>query len=251
MSKWVKRLRVFAGPNGSGKSTLYDYLVRTQAFHSYFHVNPDIIAKDLTSSLNFNKWPIDFSFDEIKRFLNASPFQSRVSSNMAELLICQGCSVSLKDPALNDISYLAAALADFLRIKMLRSNSSFSFESVFSHVSKIHELEEAKKMDFKIYLYFITTLNPQINLQRVKNRVESGGHNVPYKKIFDRYNKTMNNLYAAFKCADRAYLFDNSNQNMSGAFDFFAEKDGKRVYLSDTSVPQWFGKYILKYLVEE
>ena len=250
MSKWVKRLRVFAGPNGSGKSTLYNHLVQTKAFHLYYHVNPDVIVEDLAGSLNFKKWPINFSFEELKQFLDASPFQSKVKFNMAELLTCQGCSISLKDPAFKDISYLAAALADFLRIKMLHSDSSFSFESVFSHASKIRELEEAKKMDFKIYLYFITTSNPKINLQRVKNRVESGGHNVPDDKIFNRYNKTMNNLYAAFKCADRAYLFDNSNQNRGSAFDFFAEKNEKRVYLSD-SVPQWFGKYVLKYLVEE
>ena len=250
MSKWVKRLRVFAGPNGSGKSTLYDYLVRTKAFHSYYHVNPDIIVKDLAGSLNFKKWPIDFSFEGLKQFLDESPFQSKVKFNMAELLTCQGYSISLKDPAFKDISYLAAALADFLRIKMLQSNSSFSFESVFSHVSKIHELEEAKGMGYKIYLYFITTLNPQINLQRVKNRVKSGGHSVPDDKIFNRYDKTMNNLYPAFKCADRAYLFDNSNQNRGSAFDFFAEKNGKRVYLSD-SVPPWFGEYVLTHLVEE
>ena len=252
MNKWVKRLRVFAGPNGSGKSTLYDYLVKTKAFHSYYHVNPDVIAKDLTDSLNFNNWPIDFSFDEIKRFLDMSPFQSRVNFSMAEMLTCQGRSISLKNPAFDDISYLAAALADFVRIKMLRSASSFSFESVFSHASKIHELEEAKKADFKIYLYFITTSNPEINLQRVRNRVESGGHDVPDEKIFTRYDKTMNNLYAAFTLADRAYFFDNSNRKMNGLFDFFAEKNGNRVYFSEPlSVPQWFGQYVLKHLVEE
>ena len=129
---------------------------------------------------------------------------------------------------------------------MLQSESSFSFESVFSHVSKIRELEKAKQANFKIYLYFITTSDPLINLQRVKNRVKSGGHDVPDEKIYNRYSRTMSNLYAAFKLADRAYFFDNSKEKRDGLFDFFAEKNGTRLYLSDpNSVSQWFDEFIL------
>ena len=249
MSNHVKRLRIFAGPNGSGKSTLYNYLVQIKAFHSYYHINPDIIAKDLAVSYNLDNWPIDFSFDEIKRFLETSPFQSMVDFNLSELITCKERRIALKDPSVSDISYLAAALADFLRIKMIRSYSSFSFESVFSHVSKILELEEARKNNFRIYLYFVTTSDPSINLQRVENRIENGGHSVPYEKIINRYFRTMSNLYAAFMLADRAYLFDNSNKNSGGSFVFFAEKNGNRIDLSDHfSVPQWFDEYVLKHL---
>jgi len=132
---------------------------------------------------------------------------------------------------------------------MLQSDSSFSFESVFSHVSKIHELESAKASHFRIYLYFVTTSDPLINLQRVKNRVESGGHDVSDEKIRARYFRTMGNLYAAFKLSDRAYLFDNSKEKTNGSFDLFAEKNGDRIYLSDSnSVPQWFDEFILKQL---
>ena len=252
MSSHVKRLRVFAGPNGSGKSTLYNYLVQIKAFHSYYHINPDVIARDLAVSLNLDNWPIDFSYDEVKRFLDNSPFQSMVDFNMSELITCMERRIELNDPSFSDISYLAAALTDFLRMKMIHSYSSFSFESVFSHVSKILELEEAKKNKFKIYLYFIATSDPSINLQRVENRVESGGHSVPDEKIIGRYYRTMGNLYAAFKLADRAYLFDNSTQKMNGSFDFFAEKNGKGVYLSDhSSVPQWFADHVLRHLVED
>jgi len=65
MSNRVKRLRIFAGPNGSGKSTLYKYLTQINAFNSYYHINPDLIAKDLTVSLNLDNWPINFSSGEL------------------------------------------------------------------------------------------------------------------------------------------------------------------------------------------
>jgi len=250
MNEWVKRIRVFAGPNGSGKSTLYNYLVKINAFHSYYHINPDLIAKDLSVSFNLDNWPIDFPCTELDDFLKASSFQSLVNFNMSDSLVYREHKITLKDPSLINNSYLAAAIANFLREKMLQSNSSFSYESVFSHVSKIHELENAKKANFRIYLYFITTSDPLINLQRVKNRVENGGHDVPDDKIHARYFKTMSNLYEAFKLADRAYFFDNSKEKVNGSFDFFAEKNGNQLYLFDqNSVPQWFDNYILKYLL--
>ena len=249
MHEKTKRLRVFAGPNGSGKSTLFNYLTQVKAFNSYYHINPDLIAKDLAVSLNLYNWPIDFSFAELVRFLEESPFKGVAGYNIAEAITYNEHGISLKDIAGN-ISYLAAAIADFLRIKMLQSTSSFSFESVFSHVSKIHELENAKEKNFRIYLYFITTSDPLINLQRVKNRAKSGGHDVPAAKIRTRYQKTMSNLYRAFMLADRAYFFDNSKEKTNGSFDFFAEKNGDNLFLYDSdSVPQWFEENIIKPLV--
>jgi len=248
MSNRVKRLRIFAGPNGSGKSTLYKYLTQINAFNSYYHINPDLIAKDLSVSLNLDNWPIDFSFNELINYLKLSPFQTMVDYNIADLLNSKDRRISLKDPAFND-NYLAAAISDFLRYKMIQSDSSFSFESVFSHDSKIKEIEIAKKENFKIYFYFISTSDPLINSQRIKNRVETGGHDVPNEKINDRYYRTMNNLYAAFKLSDRAYLFDNTSEKSNNSFNFFVEKNGDNIYLSNPNfVPQWFEEFVLKKL---
>ena len=170
MNGHIKCLRVFAGPNGSGKSTLYNYLIQINACHSYYHINPDLIARDLGVSLNLDNWPINFSHDELSRFLEMSPYNVLAGFSLSEAVTYHERRISLKNNSFNN-NYLAAAIADFLRLKMLQSDSSFSFESVFSHVSKIHEIENAKKANFKIYLYFVTTLNPLINMQRVKNRV--------------------------------------------------------------------------------
>jgi len=246
MSNRVKRLRIFAGPNGSGKSTLYKYLIQINAFNSYYHINPDLIAKDLTVSLNLDNWPIDFSFSELINYLKLSPFQTMVDYNITDLLDFKDRRISLKNPTFND-SYLAAAISDFLRYKMIQSDSSFSFESVFSHDSKIKEIEIAKKENFKIYFYFISTSDPLINSQRIKNRVETGGHDVPNEKIKDRYYRTMNNLFTAFKISDRAYLFDNTSEKSNNSFNFFVEKNGNNIYLSNSNlVPQWFDEFVLK-----
>jgi len=77
--------------------------------------------------------------------------------------------------------------------------------------------------------------------------VETGGHDVPEEKIFNRYNRTLNNLYPAFKLADKVYFFDNSSERINRSFDFFAEKRDDNIYLSELeNIPQWFDEYILK-----
>jgi len=246
MNDRKKKLRVFAGPNGSGKTTLYNYLIYINAFHSYYHINPDMITKDLSVSLNLDNWPIEFTYNELINYLKYSPFQSLIDIDVSGLLHFEDRRLFLKDKTYNN-SYLSAAIADFLRYKMIQSDSSFSFESVFSHNSKIKELEIAKKANFKIYLYFIATSDPIINVERIKNRVETGGHDVPNEKICNRYYRTLNNLHEAFKLSDRAYIFDNSTDLKNGSINFFAEKEDENIYIFDSdSIPVWFDEHILK-----
>ena len=60
---------------------------------------------------------------------------------------------------------------------------SFSFETVMSHPSKIKELKKAKEKGYRIYLYFVCTDDAEINVNRVANRIEKGGHPVDVYKI--------------------------------------------------------------------
>ena len=48
-----------------------------------------------------------------------------------------------------------------------------------SHISKVEFLREAKRQGYKTYLYYVSTVDPQINIARVKYRVSVGGHPVP------------------------------------------------------------------------
>jgi len=240
----IKRLRVFAGPNGAGKSSVYDYLVREKAFHLYYHINPDAIARELGAGFDFASWPIPYTFESFARFLDASPFQGLVSTPLSGEISAKGSVIRLKDPASPDITYLCAAVGEFLRKKMLGADSSFSVETVFSHPSKVEELLKAKESGFKTYLYVVATENPHINTGRVQSRVKSGGHNVPENKTLERYYRTMQNIAAAGAIADCVYFFDNSFTHQKRAYEYFAEKRGSLLRFSGSSVPRWFAEYM-------
>jgi predicted ABC-type ATPase len=241
----VKRLRIFAGPNGSGKSSLFDYLLRIKAFHLYYHINADEIARDITVACDYNNWPIEFSQEELGSFLDRSTFQKLVPYCFSSSIQCKAQSVSLYNSHSTDLSYLCAAIADFLRKKMTASGSSFSYETVFSHPSKIDEIKRAQDAGFKTYLYIISTETPEINVERIENRVKQGGHAVPKEKTTERYQRTMANLGKAYRMVDRVYFYDNSSADDLSTYQYFAEKRDGKLFIRNGSVPLWFERYML------
>ncbi|MDR0515480.1 MAG: hypothetical protein LBH25_00360 [Fibromonadaceae bacterium] len=244
----TKRLRIIAGPNGSGKSTLYDYLVKSHVFNEYYFINADVITKDLMDFLNLEYYPVNFAKDEFLEFLEKSTFQDKLSFKLASKLSVKNMVVSLTDKNFSEISYISACLAEFLRCKMiLESDSSFAFETVFSHPSKLDEIRLAKENGYKVYLYFIATKAPLVNLERVQGRTGKGGHSVPMEKIKERYSRSLSNAYNAMQLSDKAFFFDNTITDIKSEYSFFAEKKDNILYIKNSGdVPSWFSEHVLK-----
>lgn len=104
--------------------------------------------------------------------------------------------------------------ADERRAAAVRAGRSFSFETVMSHPSKLDLLRSAKQAGFLVRLFFVATDNPSLNVERVKQRVSEGGHDVPEERILARYERTLSLLQAAFDLADEAAVFDNSRARL-------------------------------------
>ncbi len=66
----------------------------------------------------------------------------------------------------------------------------------------------------------------------------SGGHEVPISKIISRFFKSMANASKAIKLVDRAYIYDNSEENALPKL-LFRTTDGKifKQYVSE--IPEW------------
>ncbi len=58
----------------------------------------------------------------------------------------------------------------------------------------------------------MATESPEININRVANRVDDGGHDVAQDKIVERYYRSLELLPSAIAASDRAYIFDNSGE---------------------------------------
>src|SRR5262245_53679372 len=60
----------------------------------------------------------------------------------------------------------AQAIADARRADAIAARRSFSFETVFSHPSKLEVLEEARRAGFELTLFFVAVDDPSINIER-------------------------------------------------------------------------------------
>jgi len=105
---------------------------------------------------------------------------------------------------------IAAGLANDRRQEAISQGRPFAYETVFSTVEKLAIMTQAKAAGYEVGLVFITTGNPEINVQRVANRVEEGGHSVEPDKIRSRYHGAMGLLPAGVENADVAAIYDNS-----------------------------------------
>jgi len=134
-------------------------------------------------------------------------------------------------------SYAAANVAEQIREKLLQQGVSFCFETVFSHVSKIDFVANAKAQGYEIILVYIHLDTSELNEARVYQRITEGGHNVPVDKIHSRIPRTMQHIGAVLPLVNEARLLDNSYRN--NPFQQVAcVKRGRRQWINDL-LPHW------------
>ena len=243
----TKRLRIFAGPNGSGKSTLVEKIKEIVSLTHF--VNADEIEKKLLNqnSLDLKVFNLELKQEDFDLFCNTENAKTliRKSEKLGHKIDISIKENIVVDKSGDSHSYEASLVASFIKENLCKSEQSFSFETVMSHISKLEELEAAKELGYRIYLYFVCLDDPSTNISRVQNRVKKGGHNVAENKIVSRYTKTLENLLPALKLTDRAYLFDNSDK-----MKLIAElHQGNLVICSaKEDLPNWIIKYVLNKL---
>lgn len=106
----------------------------------------------------------------------------------------------------------AANQADNLREEALNNNEDFTFETVLSTKLKLDFLRRAKTKGYFIRGFFILTLDPAVNVLRVRVRVAEGGHDVPEDKIRSRYKKSLGLLPEFIKVCDVLHVYDNTTK---------------------------------------
>ncbi|WP_291116778.1 hypothetical protein [Flavobacterium sp. UBA6135] len=240
-----KKIRVFAGPNGSGKSTLFNEFSKN--YNTGFFINADLLEKKLaeTGLIDLQEMGLTASQNDLERFKALQQSQSLYQKALNEghpidILVKENFVV---DASKETHSYEGAFIASFIRHLLITQNKSFSFETVMSHSSKIDEITNVVALGYKAYLYFVCIDSPEVNVSRVNNRVEKGGHEVPEHKIIERYFRTLNNLHTALPHCYRAYLFDNSGKEQI----LIAEVYKGTMELKTDKLPNWFIKFVLPY----
>lgn len=91
-------------------------------------------------------------------------------------------------------------------------HKSIGVETVLSTIKYRRLVDRAKERGFAFWLIYVVLDSPERNVERVRLRVQKGGHDVPEEKIHSRYHRSLEQFPWFLERADRAWIFDNSGE---------------------------------------
>ncbi len=117
------------------------------------------------------------------------------------------------------------------RIKyLIKINADFAFETTLSARSFVGVIKKAKESDYFIVLVYLWLNSQDLAVERVKARVEDGGHNIPEHVIRRRFNRGIENLFNLYMPISDFWMIINNSEN---PYKFVAEgfiNDNKQIY---------------------
>jgi predicted ABC-type ATPase len=142
--------------------------------------------------------------------------------------------------------YAAARMAGAVRQELVKQRESFVFETVFSDPAgeKLAFLKSAAEAGYATILCFIGTAGPEVSEQRVAMRVSQGGHDVPDRKLIERYPRILANLKAALRELPNVWVFDNND--LRTPYRLAATYENGRLVKLQRPVPRWLAPLLPK-----
>jgi predicted ABC-type ATPase len=98
------------------------------------------------------------------------------------------------------------------RIETLaRSRVDFGFETTLSGRSQASLITRLREDGYRVHLFFLWLPTPELALERVHDRVLSGGHHVPEETVRRRFTRGISNFFHLYQQLLDSYLiFDNA-----------------------------------------
>jgi predicted ABC-type ATPase len=96
--------------------------------------------------------------------------------------------------------------------KLLEAGEGFALETTLTTKIYQSKIRDAQQKGYEVTLFFFWLRNVEMAKERVRRRVEEGGHNIETNVIERRYHKGIENLFSIYlPIIDGAMIFDNSN----------------------------------------
>ena len=117
--------------------------------------------------------------------------------------------------------------------KNIEKRVDFAFETTLAGRSYIKLLKKLREDGWNIVLFFLWIPDADFSKDRVRQRVEEGGHDIPDEAIYRRYPRIMNNLLNVYiPLCDKITCYNNSNPEPVLIF----EQDKKGTNIADKEI---------------
>ena len=99
--------------------------------------------------------------------------------------------------------------------ELIKQSTDFAIETTLTTKSYLNTIRTAKALGYKITLLFFWLDDVELAIERVKTRVQEGGHHIPEDVIRRRYLKGMNNLKLFIAESDFWFVLNNSGEELN------------------------------------
>jgi predicted ABC-type ATPase len=99
--------------------------------------------------------------------------------------------------------------------RLIARKVSVAIESTLSGSYLIKTIKKVKKLAYHVSIIYVFVDNPEVALQRIKARVEAGGHDVPRVDVIRRFYRSKANFWKKYKdIADDWTIFYNGTERL-------------------------------------
>ena len=113
---------------------------------------------------------------------------------------------------------------------LLERKADFAIETTLATRSLLQIVRQAQQLDYETTVLYFWLNSPELAIERVRDRVESGGHHIPDAVIRRRYVMGLQYLFDVYiPVIDRWILADNSKP----PFSVVAEGSKDVIYIKD------------------
>jgi predicted ABC-type ATPase len=131
--------------------------------------------------------------------------------------------------ALGDANLEAVRRIEDWLYKSVEVYQTIGVETVLSSPKYRPLVERAKQRGFDVRIIYIVLESAELQIERIRLRVEEGGHDVPADKTISRRQRSFEQLAWFAGVADACYIYDNS----TGEPQLLAAKAGQMLVVWD------------------
>ena len=116
------------------------------------------------------------------------------------------------NPGLDQTKANAAAWHQGRRLleRAIRERKDFAFETTLGGSTMPRLLTEAASEGFEVRIWYVGLASPDLHIERVRNRVRAGGHDIPESSIRRRWRHSRLNLVQLLPYLSELRVYDNS-----------------------------------------
>jgi len=116
------------------------------------------------------------------------------------------------NPGLEQVKANAAAWHQGRRLleRAIAERKDFAFETTLGGSTMPRLLADAAAKGFEVRVFYVGLASPELHMERVHNRVQAGGHDIPESSIRRRWRHSRLNLVQLLPHLTELRVYDNS-----------------------------------------